>query len=480
MRPMSLLLSVALLSGGLLAAAPAIAGSNPTAIFEEVYQDLTQNYVDPLDSQGLVNSAIQGMVQSLGDPYTEYFSPQDLSGFQDSLAGRYVGAGLQLESLGDNLAVTGVFPGSPAAAAGLQSGDRIVAVGGQSVKELGAAKALNALRGLQGDVRRLSIERDGKSLDFTVTLAPVQIPNFTGRLLPDGVVYLKIANINSEAATDLDKYLSSLAGQPTGYILDLQDDPGGDLEAAAHIVQEFVAQGTVADFRASQGQESLVVDQGTDRRPVAVLLNGGSASASEVIAAALRDEDGAALVGQTSFGKGVAQQLIPLSNGGALKVTIARWYGPNGESVQGKGLLPDEVYADPASSLWAADHLLGGSATESLRLVVGHDEAWSDGQGVALDEAPILQNGITYVTTDTAESLLGAKVDTVDSGVTLSFGTATLQFPTAGGVQLNGRKLADFPATLSQGGKTWLPLRAVAQTLGYDLTWSSGGIQLSR
>lgn len=480
MRPITLLISAALLSGSLLAAAPALAQGNPTALFEEVYQDLSQSYVQPLDPQDLVQSAIQGMVQSLGDPYTEYFSPQDLSGFQDALAGRYVGLGLQLKSLGDDLAVTGVFAGSPADAAGLQSGDRIVTIDGKSVKDLGADQAVAALKGLQGDVRRLSVERDGKSLDFAMTLAPVQIPDFTGRLLPDGMVYLKIAGINDGAATDLDNYLSSLSKNPVGYILDLRDNPGGDVNAAAQIIQEFLAQGKVADFANSQDQESLVIDGGTNRRPVAVLMNGETASAAEIIAAALHDQDGATLVGQTSFGKGVAQQVIPLSNGGALKVTIARWYGPNGESVQGKGLVPDEVYSDSSSSLWAADHLLGGGATESLRLAVGHDEAWADNQGVALDQAPILYNGSVYITTDTAESLLGAQVDTSDAGVTLSFGTATLRFPTAGGAELNGQKRPDFPAILSQGGNTWLPLRAVAQALGYGIGWEASTIRLQR
>ncbi len=323
--------------------------------FWEAWNIIHQEYVDqPVDDVKLMQGAISGMLQSLGDAHTTYMDPQTYKAATTELAGSYEGIGAYVDTSGDYLTITSPIPGSPADKAGLRPGDQIVKIDGQDMTGVNAEVAHQKVLGPAGTTVHLTIKRAGEValLEFDIVRAKINIPSATGKMLDNGIAYIQITTFGDKTTSELTATLKTLMAQhPKGIILDLRFNGGGYLQTAVEVVSQFVGKGVVLYEKYGDGTKKPydVIPGGmaTDTSiPMAVLINEGSASASEITAGALQDYGRAKLVGVTSYGKGTVQNWVPLSNDqGAVRVTIARWLTPNGHTIDKLGLTPD-VYVE--------------------------------------------------------------------------------------------------------------------------------------
>ncbi|HLB66829.1 MAG TPA: S41 family peptidase [Candidatus Saccharimonadales bacterium] len=320
------------------------------ATVEKVYDELRNQYDGTLDHQKLIEGLKSGLVEAAGDAYTEFLSAEEAKEFDEVLAGSFIGIGAELGKKPDTQQIIVVAPisGFPAEKAGLKAQDVIIEIDGQSANSLSISEAVNRIRGDEGTVVKLKVARSGnKELDFSIVRTKITIPSVSYKLMKGNIGYIKISMFNEDTATLVREAASYLKGQNImGVILDVRDDPGGLLDGAIEVssvwlnnkIVLYEKRGTevIRTFRS----DNLPILEGM---PTVVLINQGSASASEIVAGALRDNGAATLIGQKSFGKGSVQQLIKLSDGSALKVTIARWYTPSDKNINKEGITPDKT-----------------------------------------------------------------------------------------------------------------------------------------
>jgi carboxyl-terminal processing protease len=317
--------------------------------FWEAWQLVQDNYLKDgqISSQAKMYGAIDGLVRSLGDPYSEFFSPQESRKFQQDIEGNFSGIGAEIGIRKQILTIISPLKDSPAAKAGLKPGDQILKIDSTSTQDLSLDESVNFIRGPQGTKVTLNVLRAAwdKPRDFTITRQNIEAPTLDFSMKGD-VAYVQLYSFNANAS----RLFYNAMGQAQNFkakyvVLDLRNDPGGYLEVAVDLAGWFLPKGTLVvkeesrqgvtdEFRA-QGNGSLV------NIPVVVLINGGSASASEILAGALRDARGAKLIGETSFGKGTVQQLKDLKDGSSIKITVAHWVLPKGQILEGTGLKPD-------------------------------------------------------------------------------------------------------------------------------------------
>ena len=321
-------------------------------VFWQAWQDINDLYLRTPSTTPTqrVQGAIAGMVSSLGDPYTEYFAPADNTQFQQDITGDFGGIGAELDVNAQGvIVVVAPLAGTPAAVAGLKPSDEILAINGSSTETMSVGDAVNIIRGPIGSVVTLSILRAGwtKPQDFKLTRATINVPNvvFT---MKGNVAVIALNEFTQDADFAFYQALvKAVANNAQGIVLDLRNDPGGYLEVAVDLAGYFVKPGTLVvkevgrtvpeqDYTAS-GDGSLA------NFPLVVLVNGGSASASEILAGALHDDRGTPLIGDQSFGKGTVQELEQLSDGSSIKITIAHWVLPSGIIIDHKGLTPDYI-----------------------------------------------------------------------------------------------------------------------------------------
>lgn len=343
-------------------------GGDERALFEpfwETYRTISTEYVGQYDPRELVEGAIQGMFGALDDPYSSYMTSDEYRQSLDSIGGSFEGIGATMQSLDDSggvcttlgeachLVVVGIIDGSPAEAAGLEANDRLVAVDDEDVTGSTVDRVVERVRGPRGTTVRLSIVRDGSPMELTITRDVIQRPAVQAELLADGSVgYLRIDGFSGGSADELRARLQEQLDAGAGaFILDLRDDPGGFVEAALSIASQFVGSGPIYWDQYADGRtiphEALPDGLATDPTlPMVVLVNGGTASASEIVAGALQDADRATLVGETTFGKGTVQQWHLLSgDAGGFRLSVARWLTPDQTWIHGVGITPDEVVA---------------------------------------------------------------------------------------------------------------------------------------
>lgn len=317
--------------------------------FWEAWQIIHAQYVDqPVDDTKLMEGAINGMMQSLGDPHSTYMDPQTYKDANAELAGSYEGIGAYVDTTGSVLTITSPIPGSPAEKAGLQAGDQIIGVDGQDMTGISPESVRLKVIGPAGTTVHLTINRPGvpAPLQIDVTRAKIDIPSATGKMLDNGIAYVQITTFGDQTTQELTNALQTLMPQhPKGLILDLRDNGGGYLQTAVEVVSQFLDHGVVLYEQSGNGskKEYDVIPGGMATKiPMVVLINAGTASASEITAGALQDYGRAKLVGVVSYGKGSVQNWVPLSNNqGAVRVTIARWLTPNNRQIDKKGLTPD-------------------------------------------------------------------------------------------------------------------------------------------
>jgi len=317
-------------------------------IFSDVIQLVEKNYVDPVDSKELIQKAIQGMVSSL-DPHSQLLPPEAFEELQIDTEGEFGGIGIVITMQKGILTVISPIEGTPAYKAGVKAGDIIIKVDGESTKEMALWEAVKKMRGPKGDQVVITIVRKGESepIDFEIVRDIIPIESVKHIPLKSGYGYIRITNFQKNTADDVESALKKLeAGDSLrGLLLDLRDNPGGLLNQAIEVSDIFLDDGAIVSIKGRLKRHTKEFKARRNRRkldfPMVVLINGGSASASEIVAGALQDHKRALLLGTTSFGKGSVQTVETLRDGYGLKFTIARYYTPNGRSIQAQGIAPD-------------------------------------------------------------------------------------------------------------------------------------------
>jgi len=319
--------------------------------FWEAWNLVHENYVDqPVDDVALMRGAISGMMGALGDQHSSYMDPEDFKQANSSLEGEYEGIGAYVDTTTEYLTVTSPIPGSPAEKAGLLPGDAIVAIDGEDMTGIDGELVRLKVLGPAGSTVHLSIMRDGEDhpLEFDIVRAKITVESASGKMLDNGIAYIRITTFGSRTTSELVATLTDLMAQnPKGIILDLRDNGGGYLQTAVEVASQFIGDGVVLYEQYGDGTRNTydVIPGGmaTDAKiPMVVLINGNSASASEIVAGALQDTSRAKLVGTVSYGKGSVQNWIPLSGeNGAVRITIAKWLTPKERTIHKQGLTPD-------------------------------------------------------------------------------------------------------------------------------------------
>jgi len=319
--------------------------------FWEAWNLVHEQYVDqPVDDTKMMQGAISGMMDSLGDKHTGYMDPQTYEEATRPLDESYEGIGAYVDVSGEFLTVITPMQGSPAEASGIKTGDKIIMIDGKDMTGIDPNVALQSVLGPAGTQVKLTIQRgeENEILEFTITRAKIDLPSVEGKMLDDNIAYISISTFGENTSQLLQKYLKELlANDPKGLILDLRNNSGGYLTTAIEVISEFIPNGVVMDEQEGDGTETSyeAISGGLATEiPLVVLVNEGSASASEITAGAIQDFGRAPLVGVTTYGKGSVQNWIPLSNDqGAVRITIARWLTPNHRQINEVGLTPDYV-----------------------------------------------------------------------------------------------------------------------------------------
>jgi carboxyl-terminal processing protease len=330
---------------------------SPEVSFDEywnVWDTIQEKYVEQdIDDVSLFYGSIEGMVESLDDPYSVYFPPVQAKEFAQNLAGEFEGIGAEIGKKDDQLTVIAPLPSSPAEQAGLRTGDVVLSVDGTDVTGMTVHEAVLLIRGEKGTDVVLGIYRptDKEQHDITITRDSIVIPTVEWEMKEQDIAYLRLAYFNEETTAEFARAVEEIAFKnPSGIILDMRGNPGGYLSAAVYAASEWVEEGVIVRERYRDGSEKVHNAVGMHRLkgiPTVALVDGGTASGSEIVAGALQDYEAATIMGQQTFGKGSVQQfqLLPPS-GAALKLTVAKWYTPEMQEINGVGVTPDVIIED--------------------------------------------------------------------------------------------------------------------------------------
>lgn len=331
------------------------------APFWQAWDIVHKEYVDqPVNDTQLMQGAIGGMMQSLKDPHSSYMDPTAFQISTTTLSGQLEGIGALVEGAGDYVRIVSPYPGSPAEKAGLLPGDIIVKVDGQDMAGLGEYEIIARVRGPAGSKVHLTIIRgaDPSPLEFDIVRAQITVPSVESKMLPGNIAYVKLNDFGDNTPADMQTALTTLLAQkPVGVVLDLRGNPGGYVTTAIAVASQFIPNGIIMRERFSDGSEQTreATPGGlATQLPLVVLVDKGSASASEIVAGAVQDRQRGKIVGETSYGKGSEQHVDQLQgNNGAVRVTVARWLTPNGRTIQGVGITPDVVVVRTADDVTA-------------------------------------------------------------------------------------------------------------------------------
>jgi carboxyl-terminal processing protease len=320
-----------------------------SALFWEAWQTVANTYVDKdkLDGQALFYGSLRGLVEATGDPYSVYMTPEENKEFTTDMSGKFEGIGAEIGLKNEMVTIISPLEGMPAAKAGLKAGDQIAKIDGEITAGFSVMQAVNKIRGPKGTAVKLTVFRQDsdKPLEFTITRSLIVIKSVRTEMTKDNIFVIRVSSFND----DTENLFYQAVGEaqvlkPRGIILDLRNNPGGYLNTAISMASYWVKDNTVVMERFGDGQtinHSAVGEAGLAGIKTVVLVNEGSASASEIVAGALQDYNLATVVGAKTFGKGSVQTLKELSDGSAIKITAAKWLTPNGKSIDGAGITPD-------------------------------------------------------------------------------------------------------------------------------------------
>jgi len=319
-------------------------------LFSEVLETIKKEYVDEVDQAEVMDSAINGVLQSL-DPYSAYMSPKLFNGMQTDTKGEFGGLGIEIGMESGVVKVIAPIDDTPASNAGIKSGDYIVKINGEQVQGKSLTEAVELMRGLVGSEINLTIRRRNvkKALNFKIKRAIIEVKSVEAKIIGERkkIGYLRLKSFNENSYDQLSKSINKFENSKklNGYILDLRNNPGGLLTQAISITDFFLDDGEIVSTKGRKISETRRFfskkGDGTNGKPLIVIINNGSASASEIVAGALKDHKRAIILGENTYGKGSVQSIIPLKNGGGIRSTISKYYLPSGKSISDVGVLPD-------------------------------------------------------------------------------------------------------------------------------------------
>tara|TARA_Y100001960_G_scaffold332169_1_gene431714 strand:- start:2234 stop:3364 length:1131 start_codon:yes stop_codon:yes gene_type:complete len=317
-------------------------------LFGEVLEKINKEYIDEVDQSELMDSAINGVLQSL-DPYSAYMNPELFKNMQTDTQGKFGGLGIEIGMEAGVVKVISPIDGTPAAKAGIKAGDYIVKIGEVQVQGKSLMEAVKLMRGPVGSSVELTIRRRGKkkALVKKVTRKIIVINSVEAKILKEKIGYIRLKSFNSNSSAQLVKKIENFEKKekPHGYILDLRNNPGGLLTQAVNITDFFLSDGEIVSTKGRRVIENrrFFAKKGDELngKPLIVLINNGSASASEIVAGALKDHKRAIILGEDTYGKGSVQSIIPLSDGGGIRITVSKYYLPSGKSISEVGVKPD-------------------------------------------------------------------------------------------------------------------------------------------
>ncbi len=317
-------------------------------VFANVLSILQENYLEEIDADTTIEGAISGMLLSL-DPHSSYLTADDFDELQEETRGNFSGVGIELTIRDSILTVISPIAGTPADKAGIMAKDLIVKINGEATKSMPSMEAVKLLRGPKGSEVTISIYRDGweELQDFTIVRDIISLHSVNGLMLEPGFAYIRITNFQEQTTKDLKETLNELNMDSTvkGLVLDLRNNPGGLLDQAISVSDVFLEEGLVVYTKGRIPEQNMTfqahANNGKNTYPLVILVNEGSASASEIVAGAIQDHQRGVIVGSTTFGKGSVQTILPMPGGSGLRLTTARYYTPDGRSIQATGIVPD-------------------------------------------------------------------------------------------------------------------------------------------
>jgi len=320
--------------------------------FSNVLSIVEKNYVEEVNIEDVIDGAIKGMLATL-DPHSSYMKPDDFKELKMETSGSFTGIGIEITMRDGILTIVSPIEGTPGFKKGLKAGDKIIKIGEEATKDMTLVEAVKRLRGPKGTEVTISIHREGWSdlKEITIVRDVIPLHSVKSRVLEPGFVYLRISNFQAKSTKDCKDALDGLLEKEKirGLVLDLRNNPGGLLDQAVKISDLFIKNGVIVSTKGRLENQNMVFEASDDNNykfPMVILVNGGSASASEIVAGALQDHKRAIIMGTQTFGKGSVQTVIPMSDGAGLRLTTARYYTPSGTSIQAKGITPDIVVAD--------------------------------------------------------------------------------------------------------------------------------------
>lgn len=490
-----IVLALLLIVGAMPAAAASAADAGQKSQepnIEEVKFWLDLLYVRPIDWEKIDDSSVESIFESLGDKYSSYLTPTAFEDLSTRLGGSYGGVGIYIQQVEGYVTVTAPIEGSPADRAGLQPGDRIIKVDGVDVVDTPLEQVVSMIKGEPGTEVELTVLRGDKELLFNLTRDEVRVHSVTGKMLEDGIGYIRIHSFGENAVDELKAELARLdeAGA-LGYIIDLRNNGGGYLTSALELADVLVDKGPIVHVvRRSQIVRTYTTSTEGIDKPLVVLVNKGSASAAEILAAAIRETGHGILVGTETFGKASVQRIVGLSNGGKLKVTTAHYLTPNKTNINEVGLKPTFYVEGMEQQLAKAREVLKVAieqekrkpAVPTVQLFIGKDTGFVRGNEVALEVEPFIARGRAYVPLRFICENLGLQVQWQEAGNTIEiFGAGKKIFlsPGSSRVHLNGKARELAAPVMVRAGHSFVPVRFFIQLLDGEVKWIAKSRQVN-
>jgi carboxyl-terminal processing protease len=483
---MNRLLSVFLVLMLLLGAPVAVwaTDTNPE-LLQEVRTLIQREFVRPVDQSILEKTDIKEIIQALDDPYSVYYTPEEYKTFLESTEQSFSGVGLQIEQVGDYVVVVAPIKNTPAQRAGLQSGDKILAVDGESVVGKSLEYVVSQIKGEEGTQVILTIHREGvpEPLIFLLIRENIQLEVVEYEMLDNNIGHIHLTTFAHQASRDFTTAVNVLKGKGMeALILDLRQNPGGYLSTALDIAANFADEGDVILYVAGRDgvEQSYQSLSAPINLPTVVLVDGGSASASEIVAGAIQDLGKGKLVGTQTFGKASVQTIFKLSNGGALKLTTAKYMTPKQQVINGIGLTPDYIVEDIDAQLAKGVELLKaelgiGNKKTSTLIRLNSPTARVGDLEVALDDKPLLVRGRVLLPVRLVAQALNSQVGWNQENKTaaLTYKDQTLSLvPNERNALLDGSQFRlEVPAQLVKG-RIYVPLRSICQAFGIDVYYN--------
>ncbi len=482
-KPLIIFITLVLMIG--LFQGPARAADIEQPNIDEVKLWLNMLFVEQIDWEQVDTTSVDSIIKSLGDKYTVYMTPKDFEHLTTSLGGEFGGIGVYIQQVEGYVTVTSPMTDSPAEKAGLQTEDKIIKVDGNDVVDTPLNQVVELIKGEPGTDVELTILRGDEELEFTLTREEIRVHSVAGEMLDDEMGYLRVHSFGENTKNELEAEMARLdeAGA-LGYIIDLRNNGGGYLNSALEIADMLIDPGAIVHVtrRGKTVQTYGTATKGIGK-PLVVLVNKGSASASEILAAAIQQTGGGILVGTDTFGKASVQRIVSLSNGGNLKLTTAHYLTPNRTNINGVGLKPIFYVEDMKKQLDKAKEILKVAIEQErvkesepdIRLFIGRTTGMVGDKAVALDSKPFIEEGRTYVPVRFISEALGMNVTWDKSKGAVITGKDTKISLAAGAdsAMVNGEQKAVQEPLIIKEGRSYLPVRAFVNLLGGTVDWNA-------